>query len=344
MIHTGKDSIVKIITHQVGNKFYNEKLYLSKSELHIHEQLSDLLIKYFIPPFNKNEGFYHFTHTNELTFNEVYNYVSDIFRNPEHFYEQSVNIAKHLYAQSTHPKIKNGEFYVVYFRDCIVNGKSYDAVGLFKSENKETYLKVYRKGESLEIESEQGINTNKLDKGCLIFNTEYEEGYLVAVVDNTNKGADAKYWTDDFLKIRPHKNEFSQTHDLFSMCKDFITELPQEHDKLDKAIMINKSMKALQEDSVSVEQFAEDVFKTPELVDKFKRYKKNYEETKDISIDDTFHTDPLALRHKGTGKMTTIKLDRHFDIAIHGGEEFIERGYDEKRGMYYYKLFFKKEK
>ena len=83
-------------------------------------------------------------------------------------------------------------------------------------------------------------------------------------------------------------------------------------------------MKALQEDSVSVEQFAEDVFKTPELVDKFKRYKKNYEETKDISIDDTFHTDPLALRHKGTGKMTTIKLDRHFDIAIHGGEEFIE--------------------
>lgn len=274
----------------------------------------------------------------------MYNYVSDIFDHSDHFCEQSINIAKHLYEQSTHPKIKNGEFYVVYFRDCFVNGKSYDAVGLFKSENKETYLKVYQKGDNLEIESDQGINTNKLDKGCLIFNTEKDEGYLVAVVDNTNKGMDAKYWIDDFLKVRPHKNEFSQTHDLFSMCKDFITELPKDHDKLDKAIMMNKSMKALKEDAVNIEQFAENVFETPELVDRFKRYKRNYEEQKDIRIDDTFHTDPQALRHKGTGRMTTIKLDRNFDIAIHGGEEFIERGFDEKRGMYYYKLFFKKEK
>ena len=31
---------------------------------------------------------------------------------------------------------------------------------------------------------------------------------------------------------------------------------------------------------------------------------------------------------KGQGKMTTIKLDKNFNIQIHGGERYIERGYD----------------
>lgn len=41
--------------------------------------------------------------------------------------------------------------------------------------------------------------------------------------------------------------------------------------------------------------------------------------------------------------MTTFKLDENFDVNIHGGELFIERGYDEERGMKYYKLFFNEE-
>jgi hypothetical protein len=41
---------------------------------------------------------------------------------------------------------------------------------------------------------------NKLDKGCLIFNTEWENGDIVTVVDNTNKGVDAQYWIDVFKR------------------------------------------------------------------------------------------------------------------------------------------------
>lgn len=44
------------------------------------------------------------------------------------------------------------------------------------------------------------------------------------------------------------------------------------------------------------------------------------------------------------GTMTTIRLDKNFDINIHGGEQYIVRGYDEERKMYYYQLFFKEEK
>ena len=43
-----------------------------------------------------------------------------------------------LYEQSKHPNIKQGDLYVVHFKDCILDGETIDAIGLFKSENKDT--------------------------------------------------------------------------------------------------------------------------------------------------------------------------------------------------------------
>lgn len=151
--------------------------------------------------------------------NEVYMCVHEIFSNPNTILHQSIDLSKHLYEQSTHPKVKGGEFYVVYFEDCIVDGISTNAIGLFKSENKDTYLKIQHKSNGFMIESEKGISLNKLDKGCLIFNREKENGYVVAVVDNVNKGAEAKYWTDDFLHVRPRKDNFNQTQICFLYAK-----------------------------------------------------------------------------------------------------------------------------
>jgi len=93
----------------------------------------------------------------------VYLYVSKIFKNKDLLYEQSINLAKHLYEQSTHPKIKGGEFYTVYFKDCILGGETLDAIGLFKSENKDTFLKVIRQNGNFNLESQKGINIKKLD-------------------------------------------------------------------------------------------------------------------------------------------------------------------------------------
>ena len=55
----------------------------------------------------------------------------------------SGQIAKYLYKVANHPKIKSGELYVVYFKGVQIEGNMLDAIGIFKSENKETYLKVY---------------------------------------------------------------------------------------------------------------------------------------------------------------------------------------------------------
>ncbi|MDR0506725.1 MAG: nucleoid-associated protein, partial [Dysgonamonadaceae bacterium] len=185
--------IYNFCVHKVGNKVADEGCVLSKNTVVVNQELKKLLTHYFVSPFKSSE-YFNFYHDIDINMNEVFVCASKIFANPETLLEQSVNLAKHLYEQSTHPKIKGGEFYTVYFKDCIIDGETVDAIGLFKSENKDTFLKVFPKGEGFEIESEKGININKLDKGCLIFNTERENGYIVAVVDNTNKGVEAQYW------------------------------------------------------------------------------------------------------------------------------------------------------
>lgn len=332
-----------ICLHKVGNKIADEGVKLSKRELVVPEDLKNTLLKYFISSFNSEE-LYAFHHNSDLLLNEVYCYCSGIFASTECIYEQSVNLAKHLYEQSVHPKIKGGEFYVVYFENCMVDGKSANAIGLFKSENKDTFLKIYSKDDDFEIEADNGININKLDKGCLIFNIEKDNGYVVAVVDNTNKGAEAKYWTDDFLHVRPRKDSFNQTQNMISLCKSFVSQLPAENGKIEKVTYMNRSVEALKEEAVNIDTFAEQVFGIPELVSEFKQYKETYQKERDIEIDDTFETASNAIKRRATGTMTTIKLDKNFDINIHGGEQYIERGYDEERGMHYYQLFFREEK
>ena len=343
MIYAEADSIKALIMHRIGNKILDEGYTISDRCIDADRHLTMLLTKYFISPFMSSE-FYHLFHEASIELNEIYNYVSRIFDDYSQFQEQSKNIAKHLYNECMHPKIKAGELYVAYFQDCIIEGKNLDVIGLFKSENKDTFLKVLQTNEGFDIKSERGININKLDKGCLIFNTERDNGYVVAIVDNTNKGSEAKYWTDDFLHVKPRKDSFSQTQNMISLCKSFVSQLPSDNGKVEKATYMNRSVEALREESINVNTFAENVFKNPRLVSEFKQYKEAYQKERDIEIDDTFATASTAIKRRATGTMTTIKLDKNFDINIHGGEQYIERGYDEERGMHYYKLFFKEEK
>jgi len=196
--------IKNLVIHKVGNKKLEEALKLSLHDFAVSESIHDILSSYFLSSF-KSSIHYSFYHDIDIDMNVVSVCANKIFDNPKTLLQQSVNLAKHLYEQSVHPKIKGGEFYTVYFKDCIIDGHTVDAIGLFKSENKDTFLKVYPAGDGFEIESDKGININKLDKGCLIFNIERENGYVVAVVDNTNKGVEAQYWMDDFLHVRQRK-------------------------------------------------------------------------------------------------------------------------------------------
>lgn len=345
MIYKEYILLKSIAIHFVGNKINNDGLILSKSLLMTEESIQNILSNYFINSF-RSEEYFSFYHENDLELNEVYVYAGRIFEDAAALYEESVHLAKCLYEKSVHPKIKGGEFYTVYFKDCILEGETVDAVGLFKLENKDTFLKVFTQDDGFGIESEKGININKLDKGCLIFNTEKENGYVVAVVDNTNKATEAQYWIDDFLHLRQRKDEYYNTQNLLSLTKTFVTkELPQQFDisKADQIDMLNKSVKFFKEnDCFDINEFAHDVIVQPDVIASFNKYKSGYEQEREIDIADQFSISESALKKQARIFKSVIKLDKNFHIYIHGNRDLIEQGEDEK-GRKFYKIYYKEE-
>lgn len=344
MINVTSAILKHIVLQKVGNKLLDEGIHFAKSYLDTSKDINNLLIHFFTFPFKSNE-YFNFYHNIDINMNEVFVCISKIFEDKEVLYEQSVNLAKHLYEQSIHPKIKGGEFYTVYFKDCILDGETVDAVGLFKSENKDTFLKVFQCEGSFNLESDKGININKLDKGCLIFNKERENGYIVAVVDNTNKGVDAQYWIDDFLHVRQRKDEYYNTQNVLSLCKNFVkNELPQhfEISKADQVDFLNKSVKFFKEnDSFNMSDFTNEVIGQTEIIDTFNQYKSSFQQDNDLEIIDDFAISESAVKKQARSLKSVIKLDKNFHIYIHGDRELIEQGED-KKGTYY-KVYYKDE-
>ena len=337
-------SIYNISLHLVGNKSAEDGIILSKTNLDIKDELKGLLVNYFLSPFSSEELF-ELYHDSGIEFNVVYGAASRIFDDPDSLHEQSMNLAKHLYEQSSHPKIKGGEFYTVYFRDCIVDGDTVDAVGLFKSENKDTFLRVLHEGGNFNLESEQGINIKKLDKGCLIFNKERENGYVVAVVDNTNRGIEAQYWMDDFLHVRQRKDGYANTQNAMAMAKNFVTKaLPEQFEvsKADQIDLLNRSLEFFKEkETFDMEEFANEVIEQPEVIESFRDFKRNYESDNDIIIDNNFFISDYAFKKQQRSYRRVINLDKKIQIIINGNRSQVEQGEDE-RGKYY-KVYYKEE-
>ncbi|GHT66187.1 hypothetical protein FACS189452_01640 [Bacteroidia bacterium] len=344
MIYTETTAIASFAIHKVGNKSNEDISTYSNQIMAIDEEVSLLLRAYFLTPFKSSE-YFNFYHDIDINMNEVFACAGKIFAHPDTLLEQSQNLAKHLYEQSTHPKIKGGEFYVVYFKDCILDGETVDAVGLFKSENKDTFLKVFPAGDGFEIESDKGININKLDKGCLIFNTERENGYVAAVVDNTNKGVDAQYWIDDFLHVRQRKDEYYNTQNVLSLCKDFVkNELPQQFDvsKADQIDILNKSVKFFKEkDNFNMAEFANEVIVQPEVINSFNQYKSAYVQEHGLELSDDFTISDSAVKKQARVFKSVIKLDKNFHIYVHGNRQLIEQGSDNKGK--FYKIYYTEE-
>src|SRR5690554_7038740 len=137
MINLYNTQIETLSIHRVGNKSKNEELFLSENPYKMTDEITPLLKEYFFKPFrDKEENYYQFAHDVDLDYNEMYNYVSEIFNNPDSAHEVSRKITKHLYEQSNHPHIKNGEVYVTYLSNLYIDNQKTDAVAIFRSEER----------------------------------------------------------------------------------------------------------------------------------------------------------------------------------------------------------------
>lgn len=347
MFDFSESKIQSIAIHRVGSKAREEELTLAKGLTTIEdEDILDILKTYFLSPFKQPE-FFSFSHEANLELNEIYSYSQKIFDKKSELLEQSVNMAKHLYQSSMHPNIKDGEFYVVFISDCVVEGELVDALGLFKSENKDTFLKIYQKNEAFGVEQHQGISIKKLDKGCLIFNTEKELGYKVVAIDNTNKTDEARYWKEIFLNIKHREDNFYQTTGYLTLCKEFVKDVLYQDAKVDRVeqvALLNKTRDYFTKTDIFDEQeFEQKVIHKPEMVEAFREYKDAYQEEMGCNLNDSFTISVDAAKQAKKIFKSVIKLDKNFHIYIHGGRDRVEKGFDHEKGLNYYTLFFDAE-
>ena len=336
--------ISAISVHYVGNKLNGDELIVSNRPISISFNIERLLNSFFIESF-KSEELGTFTHPTDIAFNELYMYAKNIFEGFVNFHEASKNIAKLLYECSNTPNVKGGELYVVYFEDCQFEGDLVPAIGIFKTETKETYLKVKNEQSEFSIVTDNGISLKKLDKGCLIFNINKDLGYIVTSIDNTNKGEDAKYWKEAFLQITSLQDGYYNTSNALNLCRNFVAkELPEhfEVQRADQIDILNRSMAFFKDnDHFNMEEFANEVIGQPEVIESFNQYRTVYEAEHEVQIADEFVISDSAVKKQARSFKSVIKLDKNFHIYIHGDRKLIEQGEDEKGK--YYKVYFKEE-
>ncbi len=348
MIDNTKSNIDKVSVHYVGNKTNGGELRLSKSLLDTSDMaVRELLIKYFLSPFSEPE-FHSFTFTNDdFTLNPLFNFASQIFSENDTFHKNSVNIVKHLYELSVHPQIKSGDLFVAYISDTDFNGKLINAIGIFKSENRQAFLKLDNSGDDFSIRHDDGINIEKLDKGCLIFDIDKDFGYKVCIIDKSNKSTEAHFWKNIFLQIQPCSDDYHQTKEFMNITRNFVTkQLTEEFEisKTDQIDLLNRSVEYFKtHDSYNKQEFENEIFHDSNVINSFRDFDEKFREDNNIDISDEFEISNQAVKKQARIFKSVLKLDKNFHIYIHGNRDLIEKGVDEK-GRKFYKIFYDQEK
>jgi len=341
MIDFSNAQIEQLAIHGVGNKHRAEKNFISESLFTPPASLKEELITYFLKPFKKTDDIYRFQGENNLMEEST----RAIFEDTEKLLPTSVDMLIHLYRQSNHPNIKTGEVCVVYFSNILLDDELIDGIGVFKSEQKHAFLKFVKEGEQMTLNMQTGISMEKLDKGALILNMENSNGYRILSVDNNNYNTN--YWQFDFMGMDYVKDENFHTRSYLELVDEFSKEVVANNgDKQDQRKFLNDTVQYFSaNDKFDFNDFTEKVVNKPEWIEEVKSFRDDYA----LNEVDTFNISANELKRvKKKLVNNTVQLDTDIQIRFgtndpDGKSEFVEREFDEEKGMYYYKLYFNEE-
>lgn len=347
MINRLEAKLHSMCIHQVGNAAEDEGIKLSNTAIAPEgEYLEGLMMQYFFDNF-KDPEFFHFTFTSdEVELNPLYNYVSNVFDDPDLLLEMSVKIARHLYEKSSHPNIKSGDLLVGYVKDVLIDDEVVNAVAIFKSENKDAFLKLNHEDGNYSVDIEDGVNIEKLDKACLIFETERDQGFKLCIIDKSNRNKEALYWREEFLNVKSREDNYHATTQYISLTKAYVKERLKHEDntsKIDEADIMHRSKEYLKNvERFDRSEFEDQVFKSEPLKASFQEFSDDFEAERQVKLKDNFDISTYAVNKKTKSFRSVIKLDKNFHVYVHGDRSKIERSEDVD-GTKYYKLFFETE-
>jgi hypothetical protein len=274
--------------------------------------------------------------------------IFSLFEKNESIHPESIEIARWLLSYSKHYLIHSGELMVCKIENVLLNDEMVDAIGIFKIDNKENFFTLFQTEEDiLSLNGELGINQQKLDKACLVFNLDKENGFTILNVDHSNRNKEAKYWRDDFLKIVPKNDGYQNTKQFIHLTKEFVNERLSKQFDADKAAQSQVMQRSLdyfqKEEKFDQSEYATRVFKEDKIVEAFREFKTDFENYKQIELSEEFDISDQAVQKQSRVFKSVIKLDKNFHIYVHGNKNMIKKGVDDD-GRKYYVLYYDEEK
>ena len=335
-----KDAFIdKVICHHFSSDA--TKCIINNAEMNLQNENQEILKEFFLKPFVNKKNEYVFSHHINIKYNVAYQTILNMFQGAE-FAQSSVSLYKHLQAMSISPTIKDGDVFIVKIEDILINNTYYEGIGIIKIEKKNEFIETIVNSQgNLQISIKKGFSANKIDKACLVIFTEHTPKVLI--VDNSK---DTKFWKDDFLGVVPCNNSYNNSHNVIEVFTDFVVNKLGKENQLSKSEqvhIINKCSEILSNaEDVNLAEISKLVFQDKEYEKLFWAYKEEYEAQTGNSIANEFEIDKKAINIRKAARC--IKLDDTAELHLYKTGSFIERGFDEYKNMYYYKLFFITEK
>lgn len=329
----------KLALHKVGNKQRNERNFTSEQLFDTGLDVSEGLRQFYLKAMRQEDTARQFYHGSSLTYNEMWTYAKLIFDDPDTFLETSKLILQHLYNQSNHPNIKSGDLHVAYFEDFLIDDEVVDAIGIFKTEKKHGFFHVNADENNITVKHMEGIRVDKLDKGCLIFNTRKDDGYVVLSVDNNNY--DALYWLDNFLHVDFIPNDDYYTGRYMELAQEFDEDVMGEMVNPLRRLEFQKNVQEYFDlnEKFNFVEFVEKVCPDEETKAEMNEYRADF----GLEEIDAFPIEGEKVKKRRKFKRK-VKTDTNVFIDFGAeAEKYVERGYDEGKGMYFYKTFFNEE-
>jgi 37-kD nucleoid-associated bacterial protein len=344
-----------LVLAKVGHPQRDEPLQTSKEVFKIEEKDQEPLAGIFLKPF-KNLTAHRFSHHSSLDQHEMNAYAAAIFAGDDGLLEKGCDIAKRLYAKSNHPNIKSGDLCISLIKDIDIDGVLTQGLCILKSESVVPFLSISTRDGDLELHTEQGINPEKIDKGCLILNHLATKGYYVFTFDRT--GSDSRFWVRDFLGVVPITDSPFLTNKYASMAVAFLEKekkagpKPAPGDEAppwDQASQAREAITYFEEkQNFSLQEFEEQVLKTPEAKAKFAEHRNQIEEEQGHRLDDSFEISKKDVTKARNKLKTVMKLDTGAEIRLKPTlaakpEAILEHGFDEAKKMKFIKIFFNED-
>ena len=346
MINRINAKISSIVVHSIGNKAMETELEFSNACFDLEdESLKDAFLKHVLDAY-KEPVFYNF---NQAVIDDVSNIVQEeckkVFSGASEMYESSIKIGRHLFNKSTNSSIRQSYFVMAQIEDMLIEDELVNGLVMIKLEQKEQAIKVPITETGWALALDYVYLLGKIDKCCLVLNTNEDNGYKILNID-TNKNGETKYWKDEFLKLVVQGNDYSYTSDYIKLTSNFLKNrkpLEAVIDKAEEAGVLSRSYDYFKSGNrFEEDEYKQEVFQDKQLIHAFDQYKENWQEKTQRPLAESFDPSEFALNKQSKVFRSVIKLDKNFHIYVHGDTNKIMKGVDED-GKKYYILYYNEE-